>query len=59
MQSGEADDQLILSILSKLGADYSVFVSIFYAWNLTTLGWKIPSLNAFIDSLTSEHDKLV
>ena len=49
------DDQLILAILSKLGADYSIFVSTFHAGKLTTPGWKMPSLNAFI----SEHDKLV
>ena len=30
------DDQLILTILSKLGADYSVFVSTFCAGKLTT-----------------------
>ena len=53
------DDQLIISILSKLGANYLVFVSTFYARKLRTPGWKMPSLNAFIDSLTSEHDKLV
>ena len=53
------DDQLILSILSKLGSDYSVFVSTFHTGKLTTLNWKIPSLNAFIESLTNEHDKLV
>ena len=53
------DDQLILTILSKLGANYSVVVSTFSAGKLTTLGWKMPSLNAFIESLTSEHDKLV
>ena len=53
------DDQLILAILSKLGADYSVFVSTFRAGKLTTPRWKMPSLNAFIESLTSEHDKLV
>src|SRR5882762_9575507 len=53
------DDQLILAILSKLGADYSVFVSTFCEGNLTTPGWKMASLNAFIESLTSEHDKLV
>ena len=53
------DDQLILTIISKLGADYSVFVSTFRAGKLTTPGWKMPSLNAFIESLTSEHDKLV
>ena len=53
------DDQLILTILSKLGADYLVFVSTFRAGKLTTPGWKMPTLNAFIESLTSEHDKLV
>ena len=53
------DYQLILAILSKLGADYSVFVSTFHAGKITTPGWKIPLLNAFIESLISEHDKLV
>ena len=53
------DDKLILAILSKLGFDYSVFVSTFHARKLTTPGWQMPSLNAFIESLTSEHDKLV
>ena len=53
------DDQLILAILSKLGADYSVFVSTFRVGKLTTHGWKMPTLNAFIESLTSEHVKLV
>ena len=52
-------DHLILAILSKLGADYSVFVSTLCAGKLTTPGWKIPTLNAFIESLTNEHDKLV
>ena len=53
------DDHLILTILSKLGANYLVFVSTFCARKLTTLGWNMPSLNAFIESLTSKHDKLV
>ena len=30
------DDQLVLAILSKLGPDYSVFVSTFYATKLTS-----------------------
>ena len=37
------DDQLILTILSKLGADYLVFVSTFCAGKLTTPGWKMPT----------------
>ena len=55
----KADDQLILAILSKLGADYLAFVSTFHVSKLTTPGWKMPTFNAFIKSLTSEHDKLV
>ena len=40
--------QLILSILTKLNADYSVFVSTFQTVRLTTPNWKMPTLNAFI-----------
>ena len=39
------DDQLILTILSKLGANYSVFISTFHAGTLTTPGWKMPTLS--------------
>ena len=53
------DDQLILAILSKFGAHYSVFVSTFHTGKLTTSNWKMPTLNAFIESLTNEYDKLV
>ena len=35
------------------------FVSTFRVGNITTPGWNIPTFNAFIESLTSEHDKLV
>ena len=52
------DDKLILAILSKLGADYSLFVSTFHSMNLSTPNWKIPTLNS-IESLTQEHDKLI
>ena len=52
-------DQLILTILSKLGADYSVFVSTFHSVKLSTPNWKMPTRNAFIESLTHEHDKLI
>ena len=50
---------LILSILSKLGLDYSPFVSIFHATRLVVPKWKMPSLNTFLDSLTKEQDKLI
>ena len=53
------DDQLILDILSKLGSNYLVFVSTFHTGKITTPNWKMPSLDAFIKTLTNEHDKLV
>ena len=48
-----------LSILSKLGPDYSVFVSTFHATRLAIPKWKMPYLNSFLDSLTNEKDKLI
>ena len=53
------EDQLILAILTKLNADYSVFVSTFQTVRLTTQNWKMPTLNAFIQSLISKNDKLI
>ena len=46
------EEQLILSILSKLGLEYSVFVSSFHTSRLTMgTNWKIPPMDAFIKSL--------
>ena len=53
------DDQIILSILSKIGVDYSVFVSTFHFVKLSTPNWKMPTLDSFIESLTEDHDKLI
>ena len=53
------DDHLILSILSKTSADYSIFVSTFQSMRITTPNWNMPTLDAFIASLTYEHDKLI
>ena len=54
------DDQLVLSVLSKLGPDYLVFVSTFYSTK-SALGatWKMPSLDSFVADLTWEQDKLI
>jgi hypothetical protein len=46
------EEQLILSILSKLGPVYFVFVSSFQASKLTQEKWKMPPLNDFIVELT-------
>jgi hypothetical protein len=51
---------MVITILSKLGREYSVFVSTFHSFNLASgATWKIPSLEAFIESLTQEHTKLI
>ena len=55
----KANDQLVLSILSKLCPNYSFFVSTFHATRLVVPKWKMPSLNSFLDSLTKEKDKLI
>lgn len=49
------DSQLILSILSKLGPTYSMFVSTFYAMK-SALGndYTMPSLDQFANKLTKE-----
>ena len=36
-----------------------MFVSTFHTGKLTIPNWKMPTLNAFIESLTNDHDKLV
>ena len=48
-----------MTILSKIGPNYSVFVSTFYATKLTARTWNIPKLIEFMQSLTQEQDKLV
>ena len=55
----EKEEQLILSIISNIGPNYSVFVLTFHATKLTARAWKMPKLAEFMESLTQEQDKLV
>ena len=48
-----------MTIHSKLGLDYSVFVSTFYATKLIARTWKMPNLVEFMESLTQDQDNLV
>ena len=53
------DEKNVLSILSKLGPECSVFVSIFHSkWEIFP-DWKIPSLDSFSESLIKEQKKLI
>ena len=53
------DEKMVLSILSKLGLEYSIFVSTFHSGKSYILNWKMPSLAAFVESLIQEQDKLI
>ena len=53
------DDQLVISILPKLGLEYSVFVSTFHATRCVISNWKMTSLSTLFDSLKKEKDKLI
>ena len=53
------DEQHVLSILSKIGSEYYVFVSIFHSRRASIPNWNIPSLDSFIDSLIHEQEKLI
>ena len=53
------DEQNFLSILSKLGPDYSVFVCIFHSKGESFPDWKVPSLDSFSESLSNEQGKLI
>jgi hypothetical protein len=60
IDKSKQEEQLILSILSKLSLDYFVFVSSFYTSNMTMgATWKIPPMDAFIESLIHEKYKFI
>ena len=54
----EKEEKLLLTIISNLGPDYSLFFFTFYATKLIAQTWKMPKLVKFMESLTQEQDKL-
>ena len=53
------DEKNFLSILSKLGPQYSVYVFMFHSKRDSFLDWKLRSLDSFFESLIKEQDKLI
>ena len=52
--------QLLLSILSKLGPKYDMFVSTFHTMRFTSgATWNMHTWDQFIESLVHEQDKLI
>jgi hypothetical protein len=54
------EKQLILTILAKLGLEYTVYDSNFHSGRcIFGTNWKMPMLAQFIESLTQEQTKLI
>ena len=54
------EKQMVLTILSKIGLEFFVFVSTFYTVRFTSgATWKMPSLEDFMEYLTQEQTKLI
>jgi hypothetical protein len=54
------EKQIVLIILSKLGLEYSVFLSTFHSISFSSISnWTTHSLENFIDSLTQQQNKLI
>ena len=52
------DEQLVLSVMSKIGLEFPVFVSTFHSGRASIPNWKMPSLDPFVESLIQDQDKL-
>jgi hypothetical protein len=60
VDKSKEEKQMVLTILSKLGTELSVFISTFHIVRFTSgVTWKMPSLEDFIESLTQERTKLI
>jgi hypothetical protein len=54
------EKQMVLTILSNIGTEFSVFISTFHTVKLASgATWKMPSLEDFIESLTQDQTKLI
>jgi hypothetical protein len=54
------EKQMVLTILSNLGPELSVFVSTFHSIRFSSgATWNMPSLEDFIESLTQEQTKII
>jgi hypothetical protein len=60
VNKSKEEKQMVLTILSKLGPKFLVFVSTFHTVRFTSgATWKMPSLEDIIESLTQEKTQLI
>ena len=60
VDKSKEEKKMVLTILSKIGPEFSVFISTFHTVRFSYgATWKMPSLEDFIESLTQEQTKLI
>jgi hypothetical protein len=60
VDKSKEEKQMVLTILSKIGPEFSIFVSTFHSVRFSFgATWKMHSLEDFIESLTQEKTKLI
>ena len=60
VDKSKEEKQMVLTILSKLGPEFSLFLSTFHSIKFpSSATQKMPSLDEFIKSLTQEQTKLI
>jgi hypothetical protein len=60
VDKSKEEKHMVLTILSKIGLEFSIFISTFHNVRFSSRAtWKMPSLEDFIESLTQEQTKLI
>jgi hypothetical protein len=60
VDKSKEEKQMFLTILSKIGLEFFVFLSTFHTVRFASRAtWKMPSLEDFIKSLTQDKTKLI
>jgi hypothetical protein len=60
VDKSKEEKKMVLTIISNIGTELSVFVSTFHTIIFSSRAtWKMPSLEDFIESLTQEQTKLI
>jgi hypothetical protein len=60
VDKSKEEKQMVLTIISKLGPEFFVFISTFHSVRFSSgATWNMPSLEDFIESLTQEKTKLI
>jgi hypothetical protein len=60
VDKSKEEKKMVLTIVSKLGLEFSIFISTFHFFRFASgATWKMPSIEDFIEALTQEKTKLI